>query len=319
MADYLELMPEADGTAIRRLRAEHERSQARPKKGFLRFREPWQQICALPRAIHCDFSGESVLIGRPDQLSREERQQLEAALRAFMPWRKGPFSLFGIEIDAEWQSFRKWQRLLPALPELAGKVVADIGCNNGYYMFKMAPHQPAAVVGFEPMLQHLYCFKALNHLADCRELAIEPLGVEQITLYPRSFDLIFLMGVIYHRPSPLTVLREVRTALKPGGSLILESLMIPGDEPVALSPAATYAKAPGVYFVPTASCLGNWLQRAGFKEIEVVNQQPMDPAEQRRTAWMSFESYADFIDPQNPKLTIEGYPAPHRIIIKASW
>ncbi|MFU8819318.1 MAG: tRNA 5-methoxyuridine(34)/uridine 5-oxyacetic acid(34) synthase CmoB [Desulfurivibrio sp.] len=316
--DYLDLMPTADGETIRRLRAEHNQRQLLPKKGFLRFREPWQAICALPTASFCDFTGDSVVIGHPDQIDRGQRQTLHQALRAFMPWRKGPFSLFGIEIDAEWQSFRKWQRLLPALPELTGKVVADIGCNNGYYMFKMVPQRPAAVVGFEPMLQHLYCFQALNHLAGCRELEIEPLGVEQITLFPRSFDLIFLMGVIYHRPSPLITLREVFAALKPGGTLILESLAIPGEDPVALCPAATYAKAPGVYFVPTAPCLVNWLQRAGFKQIEVVSRQAMDPAEQRRTSWMTFESYADFIDPRDPRRTIEGYPAPQRIIIKAS-
>ncbi len=259
-----------------------------------------------------------MVIGGPDEIDQGQRQQLEKALRAFMPWRKGPFSVFGIEIDAEWQSFRKWRRLKPSLPDLTGKVVADIGCNNGYYMFKMLPYKPAVVVGFEPVLQHIYCFQALNHLAGRRELQIEPLGVERINLYPSSFDVIFLMGVIYHRPSPLIVLREVREALKPGGVLLLESLALPGEEPMALTPATTYAKAPGVYFVPTAACLGNWLQRAGFKEIAIVSRQPMDPEEQRRTDWMTFESYADFINPQNPELTIEGYPAPQRIIIKAS-
>ncbi|HET97308.1 MAG TPA: tRNA 5-methoxyuridine(34)/uridine 5-oxyacetic acid(34) synthase CmoB [Desulfurivibrio alkaliphilus] len=316
--DYLKRLPKADGATVRRLREEHDRRQLLPKKGFLRFRKPWQAICGLPVASHCDFSGDSVLIGRPEEIDAEQRHTLHRALRAFMPWRKGPFSLFGIEIDAEWQSFRKWQRLLPALPELAGRVVADIGCNNGYYMFKMLPHRPALVVGFEPMLQHLYCFKALRHLAGCRELEIEPLGVEQITLYPQSFDVIFLMGVIYHRPSPLTVLREVFAALKPGGTLILESLAIPGEDPVALCPAATYAKAPGVYFIPTVACLLNWLQRAKFKQVELVSNQAMDPTEQRRTPWMTFESYADFIDPLNPARTIEGYPAPLRVILKAS-
>lgn len=316
--DYLALMPRAAAGEIHRLRADHEERQRLPKKGFLRFREPWQRIRALPPAVHRDFSGDTVVIGRLEELNSRQLEELELDLRAFMPWRKGPFNIFGIEIDAEWQSFRKWQRLLPALPDLRGKRVADIGCNNGYYMFRMLAHQPAAVVGFEPVLQHLYCFQALNHLAGGRQLFIEPLGVEQIALYPQSFDVIFLMGVIYHRPNPLTVLREVREALAPGGTLVMESLTIPGEEPVALTPAATYAKAPGVYFVPTATCLGNWLQRAGFKKVELISHLAMDPGEQRRTAWMTFESYADFLDPADPGRTMEGYPAPCRTILLAS-
>jgi tRNA (mo5U34)-methyltransferase len=315
--DYLALLPGARHEQIRSLRAEQARRLARPKKGFLRFQEPWRDICALPGAAHTDFGGDAVVIGRAAELAPGQAATLERALRAFMPWRKGPFSVFGIEIDAEWQSFRKWDRLLPGLPDLKHKVVADIGCNNGYYMFRMLPHEPAAVIGFEPMLQHYYCFKALNRLAGQDRLFIEPLGVEQIGLYPACFDVIFLMGVIYHRSSPLTMLQEVREALAPGGVLVLESQTIPGAETLALFPERTFAKAPGVYFVPTAPCLVNWLQRTGFRNVELLSQVPTTAAEQRRTEWMTFESYLDFIDPLNPQLTVEGYPAPLRVIVRA--
>jgi tRNA (mo5U34)-methyltransferase len=43
----------------------------------------------------------------------------------------------------------------------------------------------------------------------------------------------------------------------------------------------------------------------------------MSSEEQRRTPWMTFESYEDFIDKDNPALTIEGYPAPRRVFFKA--
>ena len=38
--------------------------------------------------------------------------QLRNSLKELMPWRKGPFHLLGIDIDAEWRSDLKWQRLL---------------------------------------------------------------------------------------------------------------------------------------------------------------------------------------------------------------
>ncbi|MDF1613713.1 tRNA 5-methoxyuridine(34)/uridine 5-oxyacetic acid(34) synthase CmoB [Desulfurivibrio dismutans] len=319
MADYLELMPGANKSAVRQWRAENEARLARPKKGFLRFQEPWRRTCTLPAAEYCDFTGDTVLIGRHGELTGDQARALHESMRAFMPWRKGPFSLYGLEIDAEWRSWRKWDRLAPGLPELKNKVVADIGCNNGYYMFRMLPRQPAAVVGFEPMLQHYYCCKSLQHLAGqaADRLSIEAMGVEQIGFYPGSFDVIFLMGIIYHRREPLTMLAQLKEALRPGGTLIVESQAIPGRESLALFPEHTYAKAPGVYFVPTAACLHNWLNRSGFKEVQLISQVPTSPEEQRRTAWMTFESYADFLDPENPQQTIEGYPSPDRVIFSA--
>ena len=100
--------------------------------------------------------------------------------------------------------------------------------------------------------------------------------------------------------------------------MFIESQAIPGEEPVALFPEQTYAKVPGTWFVPTASCLHNWLTRAGFDQVECFHSHAMSSAEQRKTEWMEFESYEDFIDKDNPTRTIEGYPAPLRIFFKAS-
>lgn len=316
MNDYLQHMPRADLRAVRALRGRLRERLWQEKKGFLRFREPYESVLGL-RARHLDFSGEAVCIGEGGELGDEDWGRVHAALRAFMPWRKGPFRVFGIDIDAEWRSQRKWQRVLPALPNLRDKVVADIGCNNGYYMFRMVPHGPRVVLGFEPFPQHYFAFQTLNGLAGQDTLHVEPFGVEDIVLFPRTFDVIFLMGIIYHRISPVGMLRDLRVALRPGGTLLVESQAIPGDEPVALFPQTTYAKVPGTFFVPTAPCLVNWLTRAGFSEVRVFAHHPMSAEEQRRTEWMTFESYSDFIDPADPSRTVEGYAAPWRVYVSA--
>ena len=316
MPEYLTFMPTADHAAVKKLRSRLQERLLQEKKGFLRFREPMESLAGIV-AQSVDFTQDAVRIGEREELSAEDFAKVEAAMRAFMPWRKGPFQVFGIDIDAEWRSCRKWDRVLPVLPSLTGKVVADIGCNNGYYMFRMAQHGPAAVLGFEPFVQHYFAFHALNGLADQENLHIEPFGVEDIGLFPACFDVIFLMGIIYHRISPVEMLRDLKRAIRPGGPLIVESQAIPGEMPVALFPDKTYAKVPGTYFVPTAPCLMNWLKRAGFTGIELFAQHPMSHEEQRRTEWMTFESFSDFIDPENPGLTIEGYPAPWRIYVKA--
>ena len=285
------------------------------KKGFLRYRQPFEALSRFS-AGHVDCGGDIVTIGHEDEVDAGQRSEIKGCLRQFMPWRKGPFSIFGVDVDAEWRSERKWRRLAPELPDLSGMTIADIGCNNGYYMFRMAHHKPRLVLGFEPSVQHYYCFSALNKMAGFDNLASDLLGVEHLPLFPECFDVIFLMGIIYHRPSPIDTLRDILTALKPGGTLILESQAIPGEQPYALFPDATYAKVPGTYFIPTGSCLKNWLQKAGFTDITLFCSHPMSSEEQRRTGWMTFESYSDFLDPADAGLTVEGYPAPWRVFVK---
>ncbi len=315
--DLLNAFPRAATGPLKRLLAEKSAWINQQKKGFLRFRSLLDPVQHL-RASSCDFSGDVVRIGTADDLTAEEQILVQRAMRGFMPWRKGPFAVFGIDIDAEWRSERKWNRLIPELPDLAGKVVADIGCNNGYYMFRMVHHRPALVLGFEPYVQHYYTFATLNTFAAQSRLRVELLGIEHLDLFPECFDVIFCLGILYHRPSPLDALRDLHAALKPGGWLLVESQAIPGDEPVALFPRATYAKVPGTWFVPTATCLHHWLLRSGFHDVRLTCDHAMSSLEQRRTAWMTFESYEDFIDKDNPALTIEGYPAPRRVFFKAA-
>jgi len=312
-----DFFPIVDQEPISRLLNQKEAWINQEKKGFLRYRRPLEEVAHL-RASHCDFSGDVVRIGTAEDISASEHQRLHAILKGLMPWRKGPFSVFDIDIDAEWRSQRKWNRLLPNLPDLTGKVIADIGCNNGYYMFRMVPYAPAFVLGFEPYVHHYFAFSLLNTFAAQENLKVELLGIEHLTLFPECFDVIFCMGILYHRPSPIGALQELLSALKPGGWLMIESQAIPGDGSIALFPEQTYAKVPGTWFVPTATCLHNWLTRAGFSQVECFCQHAMSSEEQRRTAWMEFESYQDFIDKDNPRLTIEGYPAPQRVFFKAT-
>ena len=317
MTPYLEFLPKADRDKISEIHEEKQAWVSQSKKGFLRYREPMEAVQHL-RASELDCTGEVVRIGRKSDLTRTEHDRVLDLMRTFMPWRKGPFSVFGIDIDAEWQSQRKWNRLLPEMPELKNKVVADIGCNNGYYMFRMAPFSPKLVLGFEPYLQHYFTFTALNSFAGLDNLFVDLLGIEHLPMFPDSFDVIFCLGILYHRPSPIDALRALHESLKPGGCLLLESQAISGSEPIALFPEKTYAKVPGTWFVPTPSCLQNWLARAGFDDISCFCSHPMSSDEQRKTDWMVFESYEDYIDKNNPELTIEGYPAPWRVFFKAT-
>lgn len=269
------------------------------------------------KASHIHLDKAVVELGVADDIPVSSQGTFEGFLQELMPWKKGPFNLCGTEIDAEWRSDVKWERLLPYVGSLQGKRIADIGCNNGYFMLRMAAEHPEFVIGFEPVVKHWYTFDFLNHLAQQPNLFFELLGVEHIDLFPNMFDVMFCLGILYHHTDPVSLLRKMRTALAKGGTLIIDCQGIPGEEPVALTPQNRYAGATGIWFLPTESCLRHWLSRAGFQKVEVFYNEVLSPEEQRSSAWAPIKSLADFLDPVDSTRTVEGYPAPRRFYLLA--
>jgi tRNA (mo5U34)-methyltransferase len=113
------------------------------------------------------------------------------------------------------------------------------------------------------------------------------------------------------------MLKSLYKGLHQGGELILDTFMIDGEEEVCLTPKERYSKIPNIYFIPTVNALKNWCFRAGFESVEVLEIMKTDLYEQRKTAWIDTQSLEDFLDPQDDTKTIEGYPAPKRVYIKA--
>ncbi|MEB2807128.1 tRNA 5-methoxyuridine(34)/uridine 5-oxyacetic acid(34) synthase CmoB [Campylobacter upsaliensis] len=234
---------------------------------------------------------------------------------ALKPWRKGPFKIDDLFIDTEWQSFIKFDILKPFMCNIEDKIVADVGCNNGYYMFKMLEFSPKQIIGFDPSLKYHLQFKLINALAKTN-IKFELLGVEDLPNYAVKFDVIFCLGVIYHRSDPIKTLKDLKKALKLGGIVFLDTMYIESDEEIALVPQNTYSKIPNIYFVPSIKALKNWCLRAGFKNFEVLATKKTDKEEQRKTAWIDSYSLENFLDPENENLTCEGYEAPKRVYVR---
>ncbi|WP_033791300.1 tRNA 5-methoxyuridine(34)/uridine 5-oxyacetic acid(34) synthase CmoB [Pantoea septica] len=253
-----------------------------------------------------------------DDLSERQRQGIEKLLRNLMPWRKGPYSLYGTDIDTEWRSDWKWQRVAPHISSLAGRTVLDVGCGSGYHMWRMVGAGAQLVVGIDPMQLFLCQFEAVRKLlGDDRRAHLLPLGIEQLPTL-QAFDTVFSMGVLYHRRSPLDHLLQLKNQLVSGGELVLETLVIEGDERDVLVPGERYAQMRNVYFIPSAAALKSWLEKCGFVDVKIVDYAVTSTDEQRRTSWMTSESLAEFLDPQDASKTVEGYPAPLRAVLVAT-
>ena len=282
--------------------------------------EPWHtKIQEIAQKINKDNLeldyGDWFSVGKREDLSDEEFKLLEETAKILIPWRKGPFNLFGLEIDSEWQSNIKYNLIRPFF-NLKDKVVADIGCNNGYYMFRMLEDKPKKLIGFDPAPLTLHQFEFINHFVKS-DIEYEMLGVEHLEYYNHKFDFIFMLGVLYHRADPVGTLKSLARGLNSKGEILIDTFMIDGDEEICLTPNKRYSKIPNIYFIPTIPALTNWLSRAGFEDIEVIATTVTSSEEQRKTPWSFDQSLEDFLDPNDSSKTIEGYPAPKRVYMKA--
>jgi len=274
-----------------------------------------QLFAAQPSS--CDFRSDAVTIGQPEDITAPQRQELTDLLHRLDPWRKGPFTLFGIDIDSEWVSSLKWQRVKDQIAPLGGRKVLDIGCSNGYYLYRMAAEKPQLLLGIEPYLTFYFQLLLLQQFARLPNLYCLPVKFEELPAINNYFDTVFSMGVLYHRRSPIDTLVEMHRCLRRGGELVLETLIIEGGEELCLSPKNRYAKMNNVYFLPTVSCLSSWLERTGFTNVRCIDISRTTSHEQRKSSWMQTESLLDFLDPADPSRTLEGYPAPLRATFTA--
>jgi len=257
---------------------------------------------------------DTIEINIPSATSKEINN-IEELAKEHIPWRKGPFKINSLLIDTEWKSYIKYNLLEPYF-NINNKIVGDIGCNNGYYLFRMLKNNPKRLVGFDPSAIFYSQFQFINHFVKS-DIIYEMLGVEHIEYYEHKFDILFCLGVLYHRSDPIAMLKSLYNALNKNGELILDTFMIDGDEEIALTPNKRYSKIPNIYFIPTIPALINWCKRAGFSSVEVLETMVTDSSEQRSTKWVYEQSLEDFLDPNDRTKTIEGYPAPKRVYIKA--
>jgi tRNA (mo5U34)-methyltransferase len=277
-----------------------------------------QAIDGAPKIAPSKLSfGSKVTIGAEADANDEQRRALQSLLKDFIPWRKGPFELFGIDIDTEWQSSQKWARIIDQIEPLKGRQVLDVGSGNGYYCLRMLEAGAAMALGIDPHLPYVMQFWLIKKYLSDVPAYVLPLTLDKLPLPLPYFDTVFSMGVIYHRRSPFDHLLKLKNCLRSGGQLVLESIVVPGPEGYSLSPQDRYARMSNVWFVPTSATLISWLSKCGFTNIKLVDESKTTINEQRKTDWMPFESLSDALK-GDADTTIEGHPAPERAVITAS-
>ncbi len=261
------------------------------------------------------------------KLPELEGAQLIESVTALSPWKKGPLSIEGqgppLELDAEWRSDFKWQRLERLGVNFKGRRVLDVGTGNGYFLYRIVGAGARHALGLEPGALPIAQYLLLQRLYEVDQAALLPLPCDQFIQGCRAFDTVLSMGVLYHRRSPLDHLMQLRSFLRPGGELILETIAVPGPPGHSLVPEGRYAQMRNVFFLPTPSTLESWLVKVGFQHVHLDELVTTKTTEQRSTRFMSHPSLDEFLEPchsepdSEERKTREGHPRPRRLIARA--
>jgi len=247
------------------------------------------------------------LLGRP----AVDMESLSRNLKRLHPWRKGPLELAGIRIETEWRSDWKWNRLAEQL-DIKGQRILDIGCGNGYFGLRMLGAGAQLVAGIDPTMIFVMQWLAMQKLAPDLNNFVLPMGIEDLPSETTGFDSVFSMGVLYHRRNPVEHLEQLKLLTRPGGKIVLETLILEGDGKDSLVPDDRYARMRNVHAIPGLAVLQDWLEQAGLPGSQVLDISKTTIDEQRSTEWMTFESLKESLNPDNRMLTVEGHPAPVR-------
>ncbi len=281
--------------------------------------DKWCRLLAkLPSTTPSNIElDEKVAVGSLADVDVYTQKKISGLLQQFMPWRKGPFYVHDIHVDTEWRSDWKWDRVYPHITPLKNRTVLDVGCGSGYHMWRMLGQGASRVIGIDPTQLFFIQFQAIKHFIPRDDIHFLPLGIEEMQPL-NAFDTVFSMGVLYHRKDPIQFLNQLKHQLRKGGELVLETLVVDGDEQTVLMAGERYAQMRNVWFLPSTKALAVWLERVGFENIGVVDVNHTTLDEQRSTPWMDSQSLKDFLDPEDITRTIEGYPAPQRAVLIAN-
>ena len=246
---------------------------------------------------------------RDGRLPRSVSAELDAELRSPLPWMY-PWQLtpqVAVELEgSELPSIHatRSEMIEPVVREALaaagpGATLLDLGCNEGWFAHRALEWGAARVVGLDVRDANIHRAMLIRE-----HFGIEPeqLTLEQadvLTLDPErlgSFDVVLVLGLIYHLENPVGALRVARALTR--GTAVIESQLTSHDEPIRLGWGETgvFRSAPGhwaavlepadeqhddgnplasfggvISLVPNRTALVQAIEVAGYSEVHMLD------------------------------------------------
>ena len=161
-------------------------------------------------------------------------------------------------------------RVLPHLSDLTGRTILDVGCGSGYHMWRMIGAGAHLAVGIDPTQLFLCQFEAVRGCSVTTSGRICCRWASSSCRRWRPSTPCSRWGAL---PPPLAAGPSVAAERSAGarGELVLETLVVEGDENTVLVPGDRYAQMRNVYFIPSAAALKMWLEKCGFIDVRIVD------------------------------------------------
>lgn len=163
----------------------------------------------------------------------------------------------------------EWPKL--AMPDLTGKTVLDIGTWDGYYAFECEARGASRVVATDSyMWRQSTGRRGFDYAHAARKSNVVPMEIDVLDLHPNKFDgekfdIVLLLGVLYHMRHPLLAIEKAASMLKAEGTLILETYL--SEVPLSKTrPALEFPdptnKGSAAFFGPNPILVHHWLRMA---------------------------------------------------------
>ena len=209
-------------------------------------------------------------------------QELRAEVAALHWWHRIDLGQ-GVVTPGADDSPAKLSRL--SLPvDLTGKRVLDIGAWDGFFSFEAERRGAAGVLAVDAAWQgpdggaykrgFNLARRALSSHVEDRQGDVLGVRAEEVG----TFDLVLMLGVLYHTRHPLLVLERIFSLTRPGGLLILETetdMLWRRRPALAFYPGAELNGDPTNWFAPNERALLGMVAASGFNNATVKYRTPL--------------------------------------------
>jgi tRNA (mo5U34)-methyltransferase len=182
----------------------------------------------------------------------------------------------------------KWRQFAHAIPaDLTGKTVLDIGCNAGFYSIEMKRRGAERVLGIDTEEEYLEQARFATGILGA-SIELRQMSVYDVAALNERFDLVLMLGVLYHLRHPLLALDLIHEHVVKD-VLVFQSLMRGSKEilpladdypfseteifanpgyPVMYFVEKCYSNDPTNWWIPNRACVEAMLRSADFEILD---------------------------------------------------